>query len=166
MQSTYMSFSPWPVALILAAFCAALEAWLSGPRPFRFLATLKQPRWALPIWGWMVVGGTFYVIMTFAVAAMLRAQEQGLLALTMTVTVMVADGFWNYLLFRRRRLDWAYRYLFPYTVLVATTTVAVFTVDALAGGLIALYLAFLPYDFAWTKALGRLNPHLVLVSGH
>src|SRR5688572_21917709 len=117
MQSTDMSLSPWLVALALAALCAALEAWMSGPRPFRFLATLKQPRWALPVWGWMVVGGAFYVIMTFAVAAMLRKQEPGLLALALIVTVMIADGVWNYILFRRRRLDWAYRYLFPYTML-------------------------------------------------
>lgn len=57
MPSSYLPFSPWLLALMLAAFCAALEAWLSGPKPFRFLASLKQPRWALPIWGWMIVGG-------------------------------------------------------------------------------------------------------------
>lgn len=162
MPSSPLLFSPWLLALILAACCAALEAWLSGPKPFRFLASLKQPRWALPIWGWVVVGGAFYVIMTFGLAAMLRAQEQGFAALAMIVAVMVTDGIWNYLLFRRKRLDLAYWYLFPYTVLVAATTVAVFTVDALAGGLIAIYFAFLPYDFAWTKALRTLNPHLSL----
>ena len=108
----------------------------------------------------MIVGGTFYMIMTFGVAAMLQAQEQGSAALVLVIAVLVIDGVWNYLLFRRRRLDWAYWYLFPYTVLVATATIAVFTVDMPAGGLIAIYLAFLPYDFAWTKALGRLNPHL------
>lgn len=153
------------MALMLVALCASLEAWLSGPKPFRFLASLKQPRWALPNWGWMIVGGTFYVIMTFGAAAMLQAEERGSAALVMVIAVMVTDGVWNYLLFRRRRLDWAYWYLFPYTVLVAATTVAVLTVDVLAGGLIAIYLAFLPYDFAWTKALAKLNPHLSLESG-
>ena len=154
------------MALMLAAFCAALEAWLSGPKPFRLLASLKQPRWALPIWGWVIVGGAFYAVMTFGVATMLQAREQGSVALVMIIAVMVTDGVWNYLLFRRRRLDLAYWYLFPYTVLVAATTVAVFTIDVLAGGLIATYLAFLAYDFAWTKALGTLNPHFALESGH
>ncbi|TIM14990.1 MAG: hypothetical protein E5Y67_09790 [Mesorhizobium sp.] len=74
----------------------------------RFLASLKQPRWALPIWGWMIVGGAFYVIMTYGAAAMLQAREQGLVALVMIIAVMVTDGVWNYLLFRYRRLDWAY----------------------------------------------------------
>ncbi len=160
-----MPFSPWPVALMLVTFCAALEAWLSGPKPFRFLASLEQPRWALPNWGWMIVGGLFYVIMTFAAVAMLQAQERGWVPLVMIIAVMLIDGVWNYLLFRRRRLDWAYWYLFPYTVLVATTTIVVLTVDLLAGGLIAIYLAFLPYDFAWTKAVTTLNPHLSLDPG-
>ncbi|UVC18410.1 tryptophan-rich sensory protein [Mesorhizobium onobrychidis] len=110
-------------------------------------------------------GGAFYTIMTFGVAAMLQAQERGAAALVMVIAVMVTDGVWNYLLFRRRRLDWAYWYLFPYTVLVATTTIAVFTIDVPAGGLIAIYLAFLPYDFAWTKALATLNPDLAHDSG-
>ena len=146
------------MALMLAALCAALEVWLSGPKPFRLLASLKQPGWALPNWGWMIVGAAFYVIMTFGAASMLQAREQGLAALLMIIAVMVTDGFWNYLLFRSRRLDLAYWYLFPYAALVAATTVVVFTVDGLAGGLMAIYLAFLPYDFVWTKALSTLNP--------
>jgi tryptophan-rich sensory protein len=153
------------MALMLVALCAALEAWLSGPKPFRVLASLKQPRWALPIWGWVIVGVAFYAIMLVAAAAMLQARQQGAVALAMIVAVMVTDGVWNFLLFRRRRLDWAYRYLFPYTVLVAATSVVVFTVDGLAGGLIAVYLAFLPYDFAWTRALAALNPQLPVEPG-
>ena len=153
-----MLFSAWPVALALAGLCAALEVLLSGPKPFRVLASLKQPRWALPVWGWIIAGGLFYAIMTFAAAAMLQAQEQGRLPLVLIMAVMLTDGVWNYLLFRRRRLDWAYRYLFPYTALVAATTAVVLTVDPLAGGLIAIYLAFLPYDFAWTNAVRTLNP--------
>jgi len=165
MLSSYLPLSPWPMALMLVAFCAVLEAWLSGPKPFRVLASLKQPRWALPMWGWVIVGGAFYAIMFFAAAAMLQARAQGSVALAMIMAVMVTDGVWNYLLFRRRRLDLAYWYLFPYTVLVAATSVAVFTIDGPAGGLIAIYLAFLPYDFAWTKALGRLNPRVSVKSG-
>ena len=113
----------------------------------------------------MIVGGTFYVIMIFGAAAMLQAEERGSAALVMVIAVMVADGVWNCLLFRPRRLDWAYWYLFPDTVLEPQPTVAVFTVDVQAGGLIATYLAFLPYDFAWTNALAKLNPHLSLELG-
>jgi tryptophan-rich sensory protein len=165
MPSSHMPFSAWPMALLLVACCAALEAWLSGTKPFRLLASLKQPRWALPIWGWMMVGGAFYAIMTVGVAAMLQAGEQGRVPLVLVIAVMVADGVWNYLLFRRRRLDLAYGYLFPYTVLVAATSIAVFKVDALSGGLIAIYLAFLPYDFAWTRAVRTLNPRFAFDTG-
>ncbi|RWO61674.1 hypothetical protein [Mesorhizobium sp.] len=156
MPSSYLPFSPWLLALMLAAFCAALEAWLSGPKPFRFLASLKQPRWALPIWGWMIVGGAFYVIMTYGASAMLQAREQG----------FARDDNSRY--GHRWGLELP---IVPLQtprlglLLVAATTVAVFTVDMLAGGLIAICFAFLPYDFAWTKALAKLNPHLSLESG-
>lgn len=53
-------------------------------------------------------GRGVYVIMTYGAAAMLQAREQGLVALVMIIAVMVTDGVWNYLLFRYRRLDWAY----------------------------------------------------------
>lgn len=98
--------------------------------------------------------------MTFAAAKMIQAKERGLLPLLLIVALMIADGFWNCVLFRLRRVDWAFWYLFPYAVLTFVTTVAVFAVDRPAGALLVFYLAFLPYDFAWTKALGRLNSKL------
>jgi translocator protein len=147
----------WMIAIAIAACCALIEAWLSGPRPFRVLASLQQPKWALPVWGWMLVGALFYIVMTNATATALQAGIEGRVALLLVVCVLLTDGFWNYLLFRRRRLDWAYRYLFPYAALVAAATYAVGKLDLLAGLLIGCYLIFLPYDFAWSRALRQLN---------
>lgn len=147
----------WVIAIAIAASCAILEAWLSGPQPFRVLATLRQPNWALPVWGWMMVGALFYVVMTYSAAAALQAGTDGRVALVLVVCVLITDGFWNYLLFRRRRLDLAYCYLFPYAALVAAATYAVGTLDILAGLMMGCYLIFLPYDFAWTRALRQLN---------
>jgi tryptophan-rich sensory protein len=148
----------WIQAVGFAALCGLLEGWLSGPRPFVFLASLRQPRWGLPIAGWLLVGAAFYVIMTYAASQTIRTVEHGVIPLATVMTVMIADGFWNYLLFRRKRFDWAYWYLFPYAALVSLSAFAVFEINRPAGILIAAYLIFLPYDFALTKALVRLNP--------
>jgi tryptophan-rich sensory protein len=153
-----MAASPWIIAIVIAASCAGLEAWLSGPRPFRLLQSLHQPKWALPLWGWIAIGGLFYAVMAYAAATALKSGGRGVVALLLVVAVMLTDGFWNYLLFRHRRIDWAYRYLFPYTVLVAVTTYSVLALDRPAGMLVLLYLAFLRYDIVWTRALRRLNP--------
>lgn len=155
-----MSWEPWTIALSCSALCAALEAWLSGPRPFRVLAAFKQPDWGLPLWAWLAVGATFYIVMTWSAALMLEAGRPGLAPFALILAVMLTDGFWNYLLLRRRRIDLAYRYLIPYTALVAAATAWAFAVNAWAGLMLAVYLAFLPYDLAWTKALARLNPEL------
>lgn len=147
----------WVVAIGIAAACAALEALLSGRAPFKFLQTLKQPSWALPIWGWMAVGGLFYVVMTVGLAQTLEVGGVSSLPAILIVLVLLTDGFWNFLLFRLRRFDWAYWYLFPYALLVILACLATFSVDAVSGALIALYVVFLPYDFAWARALQLMN---------
>lgn len=98
--------------------------------------------------------------MIYAAGMVLQRGVEAAFTLALVVSVMLTDGFWNYLLFHTRRIDWAYLYLFPYTALVALATYMVYAVDPLAGGLMAIYLAFLPYDIAWTRALRRLNPEL------
>lgn len=148
----------WVVAVVIAGICAAAEAWLSGPKPFAVLESLRQPRWAFPAWGWMIVGAAFYIIFVFALGRMLALGTPGYGAVLLIILVLLTDGFWNFLLFRKRRFDWAYLYLFPYTVLVVASCWLCWTLDAWAGLAILPYIVFLPYDFAWTKTLANLNP--------
>jgi tryptophan-rich sensory protein len=74
------------------------------------------------------------------------------------ILVLVSDAFWNALLFRLRRLDLAYLYLFPYSLVVIGAAVSVYFADPVSSLLIAVYVIFLPYDFAWVRALRRMNP--------
>ena len=152
-----MTASHWILAIVIAAASAGLEAWLSGPKPFSVLKSFKQPRWSLPIFGWMAVGGAFYLIMTFALATSLAAGSNGYLAASLVVLVMVTDGFWNLILFRKRQFWGAFWYLFPYTALVLASVFALWNVDFRAALLVSCYAAFLAYDFCWAFALARLN---------
>jgi tryptophan-rich sensory protein len=145
----------WLIAVSVAAVCACLEASLSGRSPFGFLKSLKQPPWALPTWGWVIVGGLFYVAMTVALAHAIDAS--GWFPAALITLVLVTDAFWNYVLFRKRNLSWAYWYLFPYAALVALACAVAFSASPVSGTAIALYLMFLPYDFAWVRSLARLN---------
>jgi tryptophan-rich sensory protein len=114
----------------------------------------------VPIWGWIVIGAAFYGIMTYAGASAWRAGERGSIAFILIVAVMITDAAWNYVLFRLRRLDWAFFYLFPYTALVIVAMHSVTVVDSVAGALIAIYVVFLAYDLAWVGSLKNLNPQL------
>jgi tryptophan-rich sensory protein len=147
----------WLAAIGIAALAAILEAWLSGRRPFAFLASLNQPPWAMPVTGWLAVGAAFYLIMVLAMVRMIEAGAAGLVPLGLIVIVLLADGFWNYMLFRQRRLDLAYICLFPYALLVVLATVAVGLQDIAAGFAMAIYVVFLPYDFAWANSLRLRN---------
>lgn len=104
----------------------------------------------------MIVGGLFYTVFVFALGRMLVVGAIG--AATLVVVVLLTDGVWNLFLFRLRRFDWAYLYLFPYALLVLVSAWLCWQADPLAGLAIVPYILFLPYDFAWTRALNRLNP--------
>jgi tryptophan-rich sensory protein len=129
---------------------AAFEAWLSGRSPFKYLQSLRQPWWALPTWGKVVVGGLFYLAMTVAMARALGAGATGAIAAVLIVLVFITDGFWNYLLFRRRRLDRAYVYLFPYSILVANAFVAMLATDRTSA-----VLVFCTCSSCLTTSLGQ-----------
>jgi tryptophan-rich sensory protein len=145
-------------AISICAAASALEAWLSGPRPFAFLRSLQQPAWALPLPAWLAVGIAFYAIMATALARLFAGGGPASLGVASIILVLVSDAFWNALLFRLRRLDLAYLYLFPYSLVVIGAAVSVYFADPVSSLLIAVSVIFLPYDFAWVRALRRMNP--------
>jgi tryptophan-rich sensory protein len=145
----------WLIAIAIALVAAVAEAVMSGPKPFAVLASFRQPHWALPIWGWLVVGAGFYLATTVALARMFEIGAEGWWPATLIVVVLFTDGFWNFLLFRLRRLDLAYLYLFPYALIVVATTHGVARVDLWASAGLVVYCLFLPYDLLWTRALAR-----------
>jgi tryptophan-rich sensory protein len=147
----------WAIAFGIVVVAAVLEGILSGPKPVAFLASLKQPHWALPGAAWIAVGVVFYGIVFFAVARMLDAGRAGWPALVLLIAMLAANALWNFVLFRRRRLDIAYASLFPYAALVAMTAVAAFAIDWISGVLLGGYLVFLVYDIAWARSLRNLN---------
>lgn len=145
-------------AIAICGMAARLEAFLSGPQPFAFLKALRQPAWSLPAPAWIAVGVAFYAIMAIVLARLFMVGRAAMWGVALTMIVLLADAFWNFLFFRLRRFDLAYWYLFPYSAIVVGSAIAAYAVDAVSAGLIALYVAFLPYDVAWVNALRRLNP--------
>jgi tryptophan-rich sensory protein len=148
----------WLIALGIIIVAAVVEGLLSGSKPMVFLASLDQPRWSLPAPAWIAVGIGFYIIMLVALVRMLEAGTAGWLPVGLIVVGLAANGLWNFVLFRRHRLDWAYLFLFPYAAVVALAWVSILSVDLLAAGPIGLYLLFLIYDFAWARSLRNRNP--------
>jgi hypothetical protein len=49
-------------SLAICALGAALEGLFAGRDIKQRLANLRLPSYAVPFWGWMVIGGLYYVI--------------------------------------------------------------------------------------------------------
>src|SRR6266404_2255732 len=49
-------------SLAICALGAALEGLFAGSGIRQRLANLRVPSYAVPFWGWMVIGGLYYVI--------------------------------------------------------------------------------------------------------
>lgn len=158
MQYLVATLTPWGVAILLAVVVMALEAWLTRPDPMGFLASLRQPAWALPMWAMMVVPFAFYGAAIVAGTAMLRAGEAGRGPFELIAAVLLGNAVFNHILYRRRRLDWAFRYEIALAAVAAWAAYAVLGVDWTAGILMGLAFAFVLYDVFWARALARLNP--------
>jgi tryptophan-rich sensory protein len=153
-----MAFNEAGIAILICGAAAGLEALLSGPRPFAFLRSLRQPAWSLPVSAWIAVGIAFYAIMAIILARLLSIGRAAVWGLTFIIVVLLADAIWNFLFFRLRRFDLAYYYLFPYSLIVIGAAIATYSSDPASVIPLALYILFLPYDVVWVSALRRLNP--------
>ena len=49
-------------SLAICALGAALEGLFAGSGIRQRLATVRSPSYAVPFWGWMVIGALYYVI--------------------------------------------------------------------------------------------------------
>ena len=145
-------------------FCvvaAALEGVFAGSGIKQRLAELRSPRYALPLWGWVIVGVLYYVI-CFAVlyrlfslpsALALRNSAIGLLG-----GIMLVNALWNYFFFRTRNLFHAFAIGLPYIVAVLVLFALLLWLDLLAAWCLLAYLLYLPYASLLVYRMWKLNP--------
>ena len=95
------------------AFCAAgaaLEGLCAGGGIKQRLAELRLPRYAVPFWGWVIIGGLYYVI-AFMILYRLFSLPPSLPrnnAFALLGAIMFINALWNYFFFRTRNLFHAY----------------------------------------------------------
>ena len=132
---------------------------MAGRDPRAFLASLSQPRWRPPFAVWVVIGLLFYLVFGLILYRLLQ-QSAGWApaAVALIVAVLLANGGWNYLLFRRRDLVASYRALFLYALLLAALLALLLRHDHWSALILLPYLAYLPFALVWVRALIRLNP--------
>ena len=133
------------------------EAICTGKGPIGVMRRLHQPRWALPIAAWYVVGVLYYAMCFAVVYRMEKSGTAWSAPLTLIGAMMLANGAWNFIFFRLRALRWSFWFYAPYSLLVTALICALWLVDRVSATLLIVYSAYLPYALAWSYAVLKLN---------
>jgi translocator protein len=148
------------VALLICALAATLEGvWAGGGVKQRF-AALKMPRWAPPLGLWIVIGAAYYVIFFVVLARVLTLPPSPAqsVALGLIVTVLLVNGFWNFLFFRRRDLRLSFLAGVAYSAAALGLLLLLVQLDSTAAAWLMPYAAYLLYANAFGYAVWRANP--------
>ena len=149
-------------SLAICALGAGLEGLFAGGGIKQRLATLRLPSYAVPFWGWMVIGGLYYVI-CFSVLFrlfLLPSSPGRTAAFALTGAFMFINALWNYFFFRTRNLFHAYLLGLPYSaVAISLFLLLLLRLDRVAAWCLLPYLLYLFfYANLWGYRIWKLNP--------
>ena len=144
------------VACVLAA---ALEGAFAGGGIKQRLREMKAPVYALPLWGWIIIGVLYYA-MCFTVLYRLFDLSATLLrnvALVVLGLMMLINAGWNYFFFRTRNLFHAFVIGVPYNIAAVVLLLLLLRVDRTAAWSLVPYLFYLLYANLFGSRLWKLN---------
>jgi translocator protein len=148
-------------SLAACAISLALEALFAGSRVKARFAELRVPRYAPPLWAWVVIGAVYYVL-CFAVLYRLLSMP-GVVplrqwAVMLFGSVMLINAVWNYFFFRTGNLFHAFVIGFPYSLIALVLFLLLLRLDRVAAFCLLPYLFYLIYANALGYCLWKLNP--------
>ena len=145
----------------ICALGAALEGLFAGRGIKQRLASLRLPSYAVPFWGWMVIGVLYYVI-CFAVLCrlfLLPSSPGRSAAFALVGAIMFINALWNYFFFRTRNLFHAYLLGLPYGVIaISLFLLLLLRLDRIAAWCLLPYILYLFYASIWGYRIWKLNP--------
>ena len=148
-------------SLAICAVGAALEGLFAGRGVKQRLANLRQPSFAIPFWGWMIIGG-FYYLVCFAVLYrlfLLPPAPARTAAFALLGTMMFINARWNYFFFRTRNLFHTYLLGVPYNAIAFSLFLLLLSrVDRTTAWCFLPYMIYLFYANIWGYRIWKLNP--------
>ena len=148
-------------SLAICALGAVLEGLFAGGGIRQRLASLRVPSYAVPFWGWMIIGALYYVI-CFSVLYrlfLLPSSVERNTAFALTGAVLFINALWNYFFFRTRNLFHAYLLGAPYGVIALSLFfLLLLRVDHIAAWCLFPYILYLFYAGILGYHMWKLNP--------
>src|SRR5688572_19668095 len=94
-------------AITICGLAALLEGGLAGGNVRSHFATLRLPRYSLPLWAWVVIGALYYVACFIVIYRLFGLESRGPLwraAMSLTLLMLAINAVWNLLFFRLKNL--------------------------------------------------------------
>ena len=136
---------------------AVLGNTFVGRDAMRWFRKLHTPRWQLPMPGFIVVAGVYYVLIGYVLARSLDRGDRRSTGLAMSV--LIGNEAWNAAFFGRRSTRDGFFGLLGFLMPLAALHRSVRD-DAPSRRALMPYTAFvLLYDLPWSYRLWRLNPN-------
>ena len=148
-------------SLGICVIAAALEGVFAGGGIKQRLVELRAPRYALPLWGWVIVAVIYYVIcflVLFRLFSLPTALPLRNAALVVLGGIMFVNALWNYFFFRSRNLFHCFVTGLPYALAALILFVLLLRLDRIAAWWLLPYLLYLPYASTLGYRLWKLNP--------
>ena len=150
-------------ALLLSiAIClvfATLGGLLTGNSLERWFAELEHPWFSLPLTGWYLVGGLYY-LMAMAILYQLLTATGGAERKTLiglTLAMLAGNEFWNYLFFGLESTLAGFVGLVIFALLVVVLFIRLWRFRQRTALILLPYVCWLAYDLVWAFQLWVLN---------
>jgi tryptophan-rich sensory protein len=147
-------------SLAACVLSVALEGLFAGSGIKQRLAELRVPRYAPPLWGWIVIGVVYYVICFVVLYRLLSMPEtvpSRNSALVLLGSLMFTNALWNYFFFRTRNLFHAFVIGLPYSLIAAVLFFLLLRIDRTAAFWLSPYLLYLFYAAMFGYRVWKLN---------
>jgi translocator protein len=146
--------------LLICGLSVLLEGLFAGKGVKEYMERLRSPSYALPVWGWFILGGLYYVI-CFAVVYRLLSSGNGRtqrnVALVLILVVMSINALWNFFFFRMKSLSLSFATSIPYSLIAVALFICLLQFDRIAAWFLLPYMIYLIYANLWGYKLWKLN---------
>lgn len=147
-------------ALLVCFAGVLLEAVCAGGDIRARLESIRKPRFAPPLWGWIVIGVAYYVVCFVVLCRLFLLDGHVPLrgaGISLALAFMLINGLWNCFFFRTRNLLHCLLIGAAYSAVALVLWTVLLRIDRVAAFCLTPYLAYLGYANFWGYALWKLN---------
>ncbi len=154
-----MNYSALIQTLLFCLIFILIEAFSFSKDGKEWFQSLKQPRFAIPLNMWYLVGGLYYLICGTIAYRLFQNKESNefYLTLILLILMMLGNALPNLFLFKQKSLKKFYLSGIPFSLILAALYFQLLRVDNFSSWVLFPYFIWLIYDFYYFHNLMKLN---------